>query len=232
MRHFRARNGKEPPPPAASPRRAAPAARPGRPRPPRPSLSARPRVARSPGTGAAAVGGRAAAALLTGERGGRRAGPSVPSAPLSVPGRRLGPAPRPPVTGRHLPGGRGGRSAGRTGPGDGQGRGGEGRGGEGRAGWRAAGGAGPECGAGRGAGGPGGVGGMGGGRAGVSGRAAPPSGPHCGGLALPSALGPGPPAGGAGRDGVTGTRKWGSCCSGCVWGAPVLLSVGWSRGGL
>lgn len=40
LRHFRARNGKEPPPPAASPRRAVPAARPGRPRPPRPSLSA------------------------------------------------------------------------------------------------------------------------------------------------------------------------------------------------
>lgn len=57
-------------PPSARPA-LSPAARPGRPRPcSRPSLTARPRVARSPGTGAAAVGGRAAEAL-TGERAGR-----------------------------------------------------------------------------------------------------------------------------------------------------------------
>lgn len=106
LRHFRARNGKELLLPAASPLRS-PAARPARPRPcSRPSLTAGPRVARSPGTGAAAVGGRAAAAL-TGEHGGLAALRPPPSTRYPPPGFRLGPAPRPPVTGRHLPGGRG-----------------------------------------------------------------------------------------------------------------------------
>lgn len=149
------------------------AARPGRPRPcSRPSLTARPRVARSPGTGAAAVGGRAAAAgALTGERGGGRAALPRSRSRRATLGRRLGPEPRPPVTGRHLPGGRG-----RAGPG-----------------WRSRAGAraeGPGC-----APGPGRCGGQGWVRAGPCWglgsrgrvRAAQPSSPHCGGLALPSA---------------------------------------------
>ena len=173
-----------PPPIRAAP---TPAARPGRPRPCfRPSLTARPRVARLPGTGAAAVGGRAAA-VLTGERGGGRA--ALLRSCRIAPGLRLGPAPRPPVMGRHLPGGRG-----RAGPSECS-----------RAGARAEGsGCGPGGRQGWGRPGPGrGLGGRGSGRYGQHRRpartaAASPCPPP----------GPGTAAGRAGRARVTRTRKW------------------------